>query len=228
MHSRLIIQILQIFILFSLLVCKQPIVQITQDNGPFTQDDYEIMKLESEKVINLLLKTSKSEEVSPLSSQSPSQLTFLNIMKEEKSKSQEPHHDTLICKSCLWTLTKFHNLLEKKYGLTLFNFFLSLLCSIGLDYKICKAAIDLYSPTVIDALIEHYLNAEYICTKTYMCRNAHFIELEGEDYARKLLKDKPDNIFDYETKFIKNSNGKILKFLHVTDIHTDVLYKEVN
>jgi hypothetical protein len=204
--------------LFPAIVYSKTRYKINNIHGPFTKEDYKEMREESEKLVNFLTLSSN--------------FTFLNdtnanytTMEYEKLKIEnelKDHNDTFICKACLWTFTKFHNFLEKKYGLFILNDFLALLCSIKLDYNICKAAIYLYSPTIIDSLIEHYLDAEVICTKTHICKNAHFIELNSDDYARELLKDKPKK----GNLVLKESNSSI-KILHVTDIHTDLLYKEV-
>jgi len=132
------------------------------------------------------------------------------------------HTDGILCKTCLWTFTKFHQFLHKKHGLTLLNEILALLCATTVDYSICRKAIYLYSPQIYDAILEHYLDAEYICTKSNMCKVSHYIELNPDDYARYLLLDKPENI-----DLKPNEQAKKLKFLHVTDIHTDLLYKEV-
>lgn len=185
-------------------------------HGPFTEEEYKEMRQLTSLISEIL--TSKNTTVSKVEG-------FLTSMETEIGKPQERvanHTDTFICKACLWSLTRFHNLLEKKYGLFIFNDLLAVLCSIGLDFKICKAAIDLYSPTIIDSLIEHYLDAEYLCTKSHICKVSHYIELDPDDYARELLKDKPQSM-----KPVIDPNGKTLKILHVTDIHTDLLYLEV-
>lgn len=132
------------------------------------------------------------------------------------------HTDSVICKACLWSFTKFHQFLHKKYGLTLLNEVLALLCASTVEYSVCRKAIYLYSPQVYDSILEHYLDAEFICTKTHLCKVAHYIELNVDDYAKKVLEDKPQN-----KPAIPNEKAPKLKFLHVTDIHTDLLYKEV-
>ena len=188
-------------------------------HGPFNAEEYEEMKNETEIVVSLLADSIKSPRNSTLHDKN-----LKNVVKSQIEASKVGNHtDSLICKTCLWTFSKYHNLLEKKYGLTLFNEFLSLVCAIGLDYKICKEAISLYSPTVIDSLIEHYLDAEYICTKTKICKFSHYNELDPDEYAKELLKDKPAK----KSQKVDDSS-QILKVLHVTDIHTDLLYDEVN
>lgn len=161
--------------------------------------------------------------------------TIINSLKflvnDGNDELVNDHKDGLLCRSCLWTFGKFHNLLEKHYGLTILTTFASVICSTFLEFKICRQAVNLYTPTVLDALIEHYLDAEYICTWTHVCKYRHYVELNADDYARELLKDKP--AFDKPvnvTVFESNSTyaaGKPVKFLHVSDIHTDLHYEEV-
>jgi len=186
---------------------------ISEIHGPFSSEEYKEMQDETNFIVSLLADSIKSVRDDKK-----------NVAKSQIEAFKGGNHtDSFICKTCLWTFSKYHNLLEKKYGLTLFNQLLSLFCAIGLDYKICKEAIDLYSPTVIDSLIEHYLDAEYICTKTKICKFSHYNELDPDDYARDLLKDKPPKKIEQV-----DPSGPSLKVLHVTDIHTDLLYEEVN
>ena len=181
---------------------------ILEIHGPFSADEYIEMKDESLKLIDMM---SAGKNIT-------------SSMDLHKTSNFTNHTDSMICKACLYTFTKFHNILDKKYGLTLLNEFLSLMCSTILDFSICKKAVDLYSPTVVDALTEHYLDAEFLCTKSYMCKYSHFQELNADDYARELLKDKP-NVTKGFNIITGNSTFKVL---HVTDIHTDMLYNEVN
>ena len=102
------------------------------------------------------------------------------------------------------------------------------LCSWGLKYEVCKGSVELWGNTVLDAVIEHYLDYEYICSSRFVCQFSHYLELNPDDYARKLLEDKPNRteIINYHTKNERNVN-KIYKVLHITDLHTDFIYTEV-
>jgi hypothetical protein len=191
------------------------VINFKEIHGPFTKEEYKEMKVETENVVNIL-KQSMMKSDEPI-------IEVKNVINQQHSyEIYKNHTDSRICKSCLWSFSKYHNLLEKKYGLTLFNDFLALFCAIGLDFKICKLAIELYSPTIVDSLIEHYLDAEYICTKSKLCWYSHYNELNPDDYARELLKDKPAKKND-----TVDETAPIWKVLHVTDIHTDLLYEEV-
>jgi hypothetical protein len=184
--------------------------------GPFSEEEYKEMRSEAQKVVDFL----KENNVLDVISSQKNNTGFTSM--ENHISPPSNHTDSKICKACLFTFTKFHHLLEKKYGLTLFNEFLTIMCSIGLDHKICHAAIDLYSSIIIDSILEHYLDAEYICSKSHICKFSHYIELDPDDYARELLKDKPK-----VTPLRVDPSAPILKVLHLTDFHTDLLYNEV-
>lgn len=78
----------------------------------------------------------------------------------------------------------------------------------------------MWAPTIIDALIEHYIDAEYLCTSKFICKFEHYQELNPDEYARKLLKDKPAKVSPQITE------ERILKVLHMSDVHTDLKYQE--
>ncbi len=211
------VKILQLFTFLLFISClnfyeiKSDEISLRFINGPFKEEEYKEMKTEAENVVNFL----KSKILTRNSTEINSMQSHLNPIKN--------HTDSVICKACLNIFTKFHNLLERKYGLTFFTEMLSLLCTVGLSHNICHQAIDLYSPIVVDSLIEHYLDAEYICSKSHICKMSHFIELNPDDYARDLLKDKPP-----KELLQADQNAPLLKVLHLTDFHTDLLYEEVN
>jgi hypothetical protein len=184
---------------FWLLVLLESLVLCDKEKiyGPFNELEYKEMNEEVNNVVNFI--------------------NYHNI-----TNTPGNHTDSLICKTCLYTFNKFHQLLDKKYGLRLFEELIARICSIGLEYEVCKKAIGLYAPVVIDSLIEHYLDAEYICTYRFICQFDHYVKLNPDDYARRLLQDKPTNIIP-DVDLL----APILKVLHVTDIHTDLKYEEV-
>jgi hypothetical protein len=165
--------------------------------GPFSQIEYTEMTDEVNKVVDF-------------------------IQLAQNTTAPNNHTDSLLCKACLFTFNNFHKLLDKKYGLRLFEELIARLCSIGLDYEVCKNAINLYAPVVINSLIEHYLDAEYICTIRMICIFDHYVKLTPDDYAKSLLSDKPAIIVPE-----LDESASTLKVLHVSDIHTDLKYQEV-
>lgn len=177
--------------------------------GPVTEESYNDMKRTFQQVMD-----------------------FVRIKENDESAMQKPynnpkglgeHKDGAICRSCLWTFTKLHNFLKARHGISIITEFLALICTSTTDYHVCRKIIGLYEPVVTDALLEHYLNAEYICSHRLICENSHFNYLSPDDYARDLLKDKPE-VDPIEPDFLAPK----WKVLHVTDIHTDLLYSEVS
>lgn len=181
-----------------------------------------IINCEHETPIGPLIKLENDEILNTVFKLVDFVITAKGFNVTESYISPNNHTDSFICKTCLYTFTKFHNFLDKKYGLRMINEFVSLFCSIAVDYKVCRKAINLYSPIVVEAIIEHYLDAEYICTSKLICKFSHYQELSADDYARRVLADKPVN-----TRPVLDDNASTLKVLHVTDIHTDLEYIEV-
>jgi hypothetical protein len=147
---------------------------------------------------------------------------FLAFLSDETAALNKDHHDGIICKGCLWTFETTHKLILKKYGWKAMFDVVSLLCSIGLNHQICFEYIKAYGDIVMESLVEHYLNAEFICTFTHLCATKHFIKLTGDEYAKKILADKPLN----KTMPYIDTSAPVWKVLHVTDIHVDLHYVE--
>lgn len=153
--------------------------------------------------------------------------TYIDTYKtrtKEKFLGMRNHTDSLICKGCLYIYNHIHDMLLKitqKRGIWEFLVFI---CRhlVGLSHPACDGYVNQYGHIMIDSIIDHYLTGEYICTLTHMCKNQHFVYLEGDDYAKDLLKDKPQNLPRLEI----NTTASTLKILHITDIHTDLKYNE--
>lgn len=191
-------------------------------HGPFTEAEYLEMKTEAQNLVDFILMNNSTSAESK-SSELINRSGVNKIREQIENPRLANHTDSFLCKSCLWTFTKFHNLMEKKYGLRIFNEFLAILCTVGMSHSKCHDIIDIYSPTIIDSVIEHYINAEYICTNPFICKYNHFQKLDPDEYARELLKDKPP-----KKEEEVDSKAETWKVLHVTDIHTDIFYTEVN
>lgn len=129
---------------------------------------------------------------------------------------------------CKYTFIKMNSYLREKYGLIWIEKLAEWLCNLGFTPQVCSGVIDFYESSVINSLIGHYLDAEYICSSKFLCLNSHYVYLDPDDYARRVLEDKP-NKKEIQKYHEKNSRkGKAnYTILHVTDIHTDPLYNEV-
>ena len=150
-----------------------------------------------------------------------------NYIKENKETlqsifiTQEP--STVSCKLCENTLDTIQSIILVKYGEEGLYKFFSKLCGIVLDEKICYAAIQRYGPIALDSLIKRVTDKTIICSSLKLCPSS-FDYISIEDYAKRVLSDKPKNIDSLKPKI--NMNGKTLKALQVTDIHLDLNYKE--
>ncbi len=149
-------------------------------------------------------------------------LHFVKKTQTEPSFKKDKFTDGIICEVCHTVQNYIHNFLLQKYGLKYFFNALVLVCRLFLRSDVCNGLLNDYGPIIYDGIVDHYLDAEFICTTIRVCNN-HFIRLNADDYARKVLKDKPVNI----TKPVINKNATTWKVLHVSDIHTDAGYMEV-
>ncbi len=170
-----------------------------------THDDDNLSSIE--KLMNFL----NSEIVDSLINISESKEVFEE--DEEQKKKGYP-----LCGPCHYISRNLHSILKKKFG---FNLLLNLItdaCSLFLAKDVCHDAIFLYANIVVDSILDHYVEPEFICTKLRVC-GQHFVTLHADDYAKEVFKDKPakeDVSFQSETSF---------KILHLTDTHTDPEYK---
>lgn len=186
--------------------------------GPFHKSDYDLMERGLEHMNRIFALKNKQGD----NSNSPRK-----FLDETKRLSSHPINETLLCKACEYTFSKIHNFLQQKYGLTWGIKVVTWLCSWELKYEVCKGSIDLWQKTVVDAIIEHYLDHEYICSSRFVCQFSHYVELDPDDYARRLLQDKPNSteIEEFHRKNERHVN-KTYKVLHITDLHTDFVYEE--
>ena len=100
---------------------------------------------------------------------------------------------------------------------------LSFFCSYFTSYDVCHGIINHYGDVLISSVIKRYISAEYVCNEIWLCDDEQIIKLSAEEFAKELLKDKP-----FKTNSTNNSTfDNKMKFLHVSDVHTDLLYVEV-
>ena len=209
--------------LISYLMASLAIIYINSKEvfGPLNEYDHLLI----EKGIDKLTKVFKMKELLYSNSSFASSDKFL---EEDNLVKAHPQNETVMCKICEFTFTNVHNFLKKKYGFNWISRFVIWLCSWGVKYEVCEGAISLWENKVIDSIIDRYLDHEYICSSRFVCKDAHYVELNPDDYAKKLLEDKPNRtqIEEYHKRNSKNLN-KTYKVLHITDLHTDFKYEEV-
>jgi sphingomyelin phosphodiesterase len=190
---------IQIFILSAIAI-------ITEQSGFEEFVEYKEFSDLKEKVVNL--ETTLTHKKASLEG-------FLNGFSN--------HTDSFICRACMKVYGEIYYLLTNYYsktgGLQLARF----LCHeiIGFSKEACSGFVDTYGPVLVTSLLDHYMTPEYKCRYKWICPNDHFISLNADDYAKEVLKDKPVNSTDPVI-----GNATRWNVLHVTDIHTDLLYKE--
>jgi hypothetical protein len=127
------------------------------------------------------------------------------------------------CSLCERTIDKIQSIILIKFGQEGLYLFLSKLCGLVIDEKICYAAIERYGPILLDSLIKKATDKTVICSNLKLCPSS-FDYISIEDYAKRVLSDKPKNIDKLKPKI--NMKGKTLKAIQVTDIHLDLNYRE--
>ena len=148
-------------------------------------------------------------------------ITKLNEIKQNTNQVKDPNvnKDSILCKPCHFIMVQIDRLMNKKYGFKFLKNVLSSICSLVLDKSVCYGAIYRYGDIIYDALIDHYFDSEFVCTKIGVC-DKHYIELDADDFAREVLKGKP------QTEVPTFPSEKTLKVLHLADMHIDMFYQE--
>jgi len=128
------------------------------------------------------------------------------------------------CSVCSFVIDVLKNYLLQKNGFEKFYALLEDICHFTkIDNKVCDGAINLYKDVVLDSFIRRFVNGDYLCSLAKICNDT--TEYESiEDFARRILKDKPEV---KKKEIIKTKNNEdYYKVVQVTDIHLDMEYKE--
>ena len=112
--------------------------------------------------------------------------TLINIVKDLSSASR-----ALKCEVCSFAVDVVKNYLSQKKDFKHFIALVTQICYLTkYDKKVCDGAIDRYKDIVIDSFIKRFLDGNYVCTVTNMCKDT--TEYESiDDYAKRILEDKP-------------------------------------
>lgn len=128
--------------------------------------------------------------------------------------------DGFLCRPCHLFINGVDKIISKEIFLKMFEKLLTQICELTLsDQTQCGDSMDKYGQIIYESIIDHYLDAEFICTLIRVCDN-HYVPLKIEDYAKEVLRDKPKNIDP--PSFPSN---RTLRVLHLSDIHIDPEYK---
>ncbi|CAD8091741.1 unnamed protein product [Paramecium sonneborni] len=87
-------------------------------------------------------------------------------------------------------------------------------------HSVCKGAIHEMTPVIFEGIQTRYLDEDFICPLIRWCPKV-YEELKLEDYISNILKDKPLN-----TQWPQLDGTDTIEIIHVSDIHTDLFYKE--
>ena len=124
----------------------------------------------------------------------------------------------LFCAPCQFVFKNYHNFLENSKMFKKFILFIArIICNQIVDKLVCHNIIDWYGHILIEAVLNHYIEPNYICSNLHFCKNS-FKYLSANEFAKEILN---DNI-KQNIKF--SNNERKLKILHLTDVHTDSEY----
>lgn len=175
------------------------------------------------KSISLDSKESKNRFVDYLNAEFMKHIE--KTIQEEQLESDPfsgEHKDSFICKTCLWTVKfiQYDANPEHYPWYDKAKQFIAKVCEgAGMfSYPVCKGAIDLYADSVSEGFLQRIISPEYVCTKTHLCK-PHYKLYDHDAFASRILN---------ETKIKNNltSSEGTLSFIHLSDVHIDLLYKE--
>jgi len=83
----------------------------------------------------------------------------------------------------------------------------------------CTGLIPPFAEVVIPAIGNHYLSPEFLCYKAHLCSTPKYVEMNVTQVVQSILADAPPALSWPEP-------GPVAyRFLHVSDIHVDLLYQ---
>ena len=91
----------------------------------------------------------------------------------------------------------------------------------GADFTpICTGFIVEFKQIVVEMLMDRLIEPEHLCAKLEYCKNPKIIPENFTAYVEKVMKGKPPGPGP------QPSGGKTFKFIHISDVHLDLHYKE--
>jgi len=126
----------------------------------------------------------------------------------------------LICNTCrgiFGFIQKSNFVLQQKF----LTFVIEEICILGKMFPgpVCDGAVKEMAPSVFQSLVKHLFDPDLICPKINLCPEI-YQDIDIDQLVNDILKDKP------KTEEIKPTKNKTFQLLHVSDIHTDIEYKE--
>lgn len=185
--------------LYALLIGLLTVVSIRSnflEEGPLTREAHDEIDQLFEKIF--------FESISPIT-----ELLF------NKDKGEQT---CVYCKGIIATLRDY--VVEKHGFQGLYQFLTKICTTIGMDEDVCQNAIDGYAPLIFKGLINKMVDETHICALLKLCKEGNKY-LNPDDFAKELLKDKPD-----KKREPIDAKAKQWRMLQVTDLHYDLYYQE--
>ena len=188
--------------------------------------------------ISIISLIPNNSDITINSTKEPDEDYFINDMSESDyiNKYTEPfnnffnlneknYSNNTYCELCKTGINIILDTIIQEYKWSYLHTFCSLVCSVALRRDICYAAVGRYGPIVIENTLKRLLDAETICSFFYICKPS--IEYESiEDYAKKILKTKLNNIINKNNdKEIKAKPKSEFNFVQITDTHIQLDYQ---
>jgi hypothetical protein len=141
---------------------------------------------------------------------------------------------TLQCDACWIAGDVVESVMENKVFQGVIETGAILVCSMGLDFGICRGYVDSLADVIIENLLDLILTPGYICSEILAaCEHDYYKTLDPNVFIKAMLSDKPaaalsDNFVDTLYNQISNDPSKderpTLKIVQFTDIHLDLMY----
>ena len=146
-------------------------------------------------------------------------LNLIEIISSAISNSTK-ESQSFICNTCKSFFSYAMNS-DKFIQRTVLKFIGTEVCVIAKLFTkdVCAGAVEEMIPHIINSFNKHFLNPDFACPLIKLCPKS-YQKIDIEAYKNDILKDKPSNAEEIPTK------KRILKVLHISDLHTDLEYKE--
>ena len=144
--------------------------------------------------------------------------TYTNFFNLEEGKNS-------YCELCQSGSDILLNTILQTYKWGYLHTFCTFLCSFSLRKDICYSAVGRYGPVLLESIFKRLFNREKICTSLFICKPSKEYE-SIEEYGRRILKNKNNNIKKTEIKEDNNINQKQLTFVQLADTHLQIDYQE--
>jgi len=138
-------------------------------------------------------------------------------------ESEKASKRDLACHSCLNVFSDIEGILRSKDGILykmVKKFLKVVACEFIKPRYMCESMIEEAAPMTWPSMVHLLINPNKICTFYQICPKSVWKQEKLEDFASKILKDKPPQIFPTPTK------RKVYTAAVIADVHMDLEYSE--